>query len=115
MLSVQVGDRASGSGVIITLVGRLVDRTAEALRRSLSDALDRRPVRLLIDLGRLHTMTSVGERLLIDALRQARSRSVALAVSPGTEHMRRRFADNGFDQLVPILSVEDWSRAGVAE
>ncbi|HMF23940.1 MAG TPA: STAS domain-containing protein [Pseudolabrys sp.] len=117
MLTVHVSQMRNGDGdIVVAAIGNLINRTADNLWRSLHTVIEQRPVRLLVDLGGLDAMSSVGERLLIDAARMARSHGVALAIYPGTETLRRRFAENGFDRLVPVLPLQgDWCSPGAAE
>jgi anti-anti-sigma factor len=117
MLTVHVSQvRIDDGDIVVAAIGNLVERTADNLRLSLHRAVEQRPVRILVDLGGLDAMSSVGERLLIEAARMARSHGVALAIYPGTETLRRRFAENGFDRLIPVLPLQgDWHSPGATE
>jgi anti-anti-sigma factor len=108
--------RIGDGDIVVAAIGNLIDRTADNLRRSLHSVIEQRPVRILVDLGGLDAMSSVGERLLIEAARMARSHGVTLSIYPGTETLRRRFAENGFDRLVPVLPLrDDWYSPGAVE
>jgi anti-anti-sigma factor len=117
MLTVNVTALPNNDGsIVIVAIGNLIDRTADDLRKCLHNVIEQKPIRICVDLGRLDAMTSVGERLLIEAARMSRSHRVALAIYPGTETFRRRFADNGFDRLVPVLALQgDWYGPAAAE
>jgi anti-anti-sigma factor len=106
MLSVHVAG-SSAERIEVVVVGDLIDRTAELLRRQLIDILEQKPRHLLVDLGRVGAMTSVGERLLLEIARSARASRVELVVHAGTPTLRRRFVENGFDRLVPVLPPSD--------
>ena len=107
MLTVHVSHIWIGDcDIVVSAIGNLMDRTADNLRLSLRSVIEQRPARILVDLGGLDAMSSVGERLLIEAARMARSHGVALSIYPGTETLRRRFAENGFDRLVPVLPLQ---------
>ncbi len=106
MLSVHVAESAS-KDVVVAVVGDLTDRTAGPLRDRLFEALAQKPFRLVVDLGQVRTITSIGERLLLEAARAARAQRVTFVVDAGSETLRRRLAENGFDRLVPVLPLPD--------
>jgi hypothetical protein len=69
MLTVHVSHvRIDDGDIVVAAIGNLIDRTADNLRLSLHSVIEQRPVRILVDLGGLDAMSSVGERLLIEAV-----------------------------------------------
>ncbi|MFJ5137686.1 STAS domain-containing protein [Streptomyces sp. NPDC088707] len=104
--------RWSGATAVVTVAGELDRDTQEPLHTALTEALDRRPERIVVDCGRLTFCDSTGLNLLLtmrlDAL-EAGSRLELAALRPPVD---RVFDVTG---VVAVFTVYDELPAELAE
>jgi anti-sigma B factor antagonist len=70
--------RVAARSAVLVMTGTIDVATAAAFDRALTDALDRSPVALTVDLREVDHLDSHGVRVLVHALRRSRTRGIAL-------------------------------------
>lgn len=87
---------------VVTIEGRLDVDTADDAQADLMSVLEGNPNHLLIDLGGLSYISSVGMRVLILAARQLSRDGLTLAVCNTNGHVKRVFEVGGFSSYLSM-------------
>jgi anti-anti-sigma factor len=92
--------------------GELDVASREQFNRCVYRALDHRFSRLVLDLGELTFIDSIGLKSILDLWNRSRSDGFPMTVVPGQRQVQRAFAISGLDGLMP---AEESSAALSAE
>jgi anti-sigma B factor antagonist len=113
---VRIAVSESDTTTTVHLEGELDLVEREDVRDAILEALERRPGRLIVDLGRLSFIDSSGVHLLIEAVQQSAERGVHLTIVPGPPSVHRIFEICNLTDLLPFLARRDGGRgtAGLA-
>ncbi|MDN5344343.1 MAG: hypothetical protein PWQ18_454 [Clostridia bacterium] len=100
-IALQVEQEWLPEGLILTLVGEITAAAAGVFPGLLD--LDPWPAAILLDFGAVDYINSAGIALLINLLRQARSRGGELRARGLSEHYRKIFRMVGLAEYIEIL------------
>jgi anti-anti-sigma factor len=87
---------------VVHLAGHLDQHTSRWFGEQALARAERRPVRLVLDMGALHLLDSAGIRSLVLLHRALVERDVALAVVTDSAHLRKLFRISGLDQVLTV-------------
>jgi anti-anti-sigma factor len=107
-----IGARWHEGTLRLEVCGELDVATRDEFNRCVHHALDHRFNRLVLDLGQLAFIDSVGLKSVLDLWNRSRSDGFPMTVVPGQRQVQRAFALSGLDGLMP---VEEASTPGVPE
>ena len=82
--------------------GELDVASREQFNRCVYHALDHRFNRLVLDLGGLTFIDSIGLKSILDLWNRSRSDGFPMTVVPGQRQVQRAFALSGLDGLMPV-------------
>jgi anti-sigma B factor antagonist len=100
-----VGSTSSGepeSEIVVPVSGEIDLANAETLRGPLTDAIARRPTRVVVDLASCRFIDSSGLRELLLARKKAQANGVQIVLRSPSAVVRRALESIGFDQIFLI-------------
>jgi anti-anti-sigma factor len=95
--------------------GELDVATREQFNQCVDRALDQRFNHLVLDLGELTFIDSVGLKSVLDLWNRSRSDGFPMTVVPGQRQVERAFALSGLDGLMPVAHPLDPSVPTIEE
>ncbi|MFD8645575.1 STAS domain-containing protein [Streptomyces zaomyceticus] len=107
-----VSVRRSGGTSVVTVTGELDRDTQEPLREALSEAVEQRPERIVVDCGGLTFCDSTGLNLLLTARLEALEAGSGLELAALRPPVDRAFGITG---VVAVFTVHDELPADLAE
>ncbi len=99
-------DRSDGV-LVVAPVGRVDSTTSDTLEQALKAALDAGDRRLVVDLGGVDYISSVGLRVLLVAAKRLRGDQGTLVLCALGDAVRQVFDLAGFLPLFPVESTRD--------
>ncbi len=100
--------------VCLSLDGRLDTLGAQGIEAQVLAAVAASPGNVLLDLGRVSFLSSMGVRLLIAAARTQRQRGLMLVLCGAQSTVKSTLAMVALDQIVPILPNREAALARLA-
>ena len=104
-----------GAAIIVGPTGAIDHDSAEAFQANLTAALDQSAETggpLVVDFGGIEYISSVGLRALMRVSKEAKTKSVTLAVANMNETMLEIFQISRFDKIFPVHESVDAAVAG---
>ena len=92
---------------ILKPAGHIDSGTAAAFELRLLQAIGADPVRLVVDMGRIASLSPVGLRVLLVATRQARLAGGRIVLAAMPASLRALFNDSGFSGLFEIHATAE--------
>jgi anti-anti-sigma factor len=103
-MSLTVTLTVDGSTALLTLAGELDAVTAPAFFERITDAAERGPRRLVVDMGQLSYLSSAGLRGLVFA-RQKMGEAVEMILAGAREGVLETIRLTGFDRSVVLVDA----------
>ncbi len=91
-----------GTTLVLTVSGRLSSAVADVFEHQIAQALDHKPLVLLVDFSGLEFITSAGLRILILALKRAKAEGRQIHLCGLSEPVHEVFQVSGLVQIFPI-------------
>jgi anti-sigma B factor antagonist len=102
--ALRITEEPQGSGVLLRLAGELDLATADQLRRRMVALTDRRPSRVVVDVGGLEFLDVTGLIVLLEAQRDLAARGAIFALRRPRAMVLRLLR---LLQLADVISIED--------
>lgn len=93
--------------VIFTIEGRLDSKTSPELDEKVTSALENGVVKVIMDFGGLHYISSAGLRVILKTEKRLKSREGAVILCAMQEYVREVFEIAGFDSILQIVPTLD--------
>ncbi len=94
--------RAAGH-VVVTPIGRLDSATSSAFERQLAAIVSRGDARIVLDLGGVDYISSVGLSAILSAAKKVKAANGRLALAGLNDRVRLVFEMSGFLRLLPVF------------
>jgi anti-anti-sigma factor len=100
----EVVEHATGTAIVLELVGRLDGTTSPALQQRLNGVLARGPSLIVLDLANLIFVSSAGLRIFLMAAKQAKAQGAGIILCGLRENVQTVFDISGLMDLFAIRS-----------
>ena len=110
----EISTRYESGIPVLVLSGRLNQATADALHSAAMEAVDQAGKGLIIDMGGVDFIASVGIRALIRPSQSLAMKGGKLAIANLTPKMSEFFGTTGLDQMFSVFETVADAAAGIA-
>lgn len=110
----EISTRHEGGIPVLVLSGRLNQATADALHSAAMEAADEAEKALIVDMGAVDFIASVGIRALIRPSQSLAMKGGKLAIANLTPKMSEFFSLTGLDQTFSVFETVADAAAGLA-
>ena len=110
----EISTRYEGGIPVLVLSGRLNQATADALHSAAMEAVEQAEKGLIIDMGGVDFIASVGIRALIRPSQSLAMKGGKLAIANLTPKMSEFFGTTGLDQMFSVFETVADAAAGIA-
>jgi anti-anti-sigma factor len=109
----EISTRYEGATPVLVLSGRLNQATADALHSAAMEAVDQAEKGLIIDMGGVDFIASVGIRALIRPSQSLAMKGGKLAIANLSPKMSEFFSLTGLDQTFSVFETVADAAAGI--
>jgi anti-anti-sigma factor len=99
----NVTETRAGGHVVVTPTGRLDSATSSAFERQLAAIVSRGDARIVLDLGGVDYISSVGLSAILSAAKKVKAANGRLALAGLNDRVRLVFEMSGFLRLLPAF------------
>ena len=110
----DISTRYEGGIPVLVLSGRLNQGTADSLHGAAMEAAEREDKGLIIDMGGVDFIASVGIRALIRPSQSMAMKGAKLAIANLNPQMSEFFATTGLDQMFSVYETVAEAAAGIS-
>ncbi|MGA0094717.1 MAG: STAS domain-containing protein [Chthoniobacterales bacterium] len=110
----DISNRYEGDFPVLVLSGRLNQGTADALHAAAMEAADQAEKGLIVDMGGVDFIASVGIRALIRPSQSMAMKGGKLAIANLNPQMSEFFGTTGLDQMFSVYETVADAAAGIA-
>jgi anti-anti-sigma factor len=110
----EISTRYEGGIPVLVLSGRLAQATADALHSAAMEAADNTEKGLIVDMGGVDFIASVGIRALIRPSQSMAMKGGKLAIANLNPQMSEFFSTTGLDQMFSVFETVADAAAGIA-